>query len=381
MKKKIKAVVFDMDGLMLDSERIVKHSWNRAGQALGYGMVGENIVHTLGLNRSSREQYFKKIYGQEFPFDKFQELTKEAYDAYVLEHGIPEKQGLFELMDYLKEHGIKMAVATSASRGHAEHVLGEKKILGQLDAFVCGDMVNHSKPDPEIYQTACRELGVLPEEALALEDAPNGIRSAFAAGLSAIMVPDLVPCPEEIRPMLVRECGSLADVIDYLEGYEHVSHGFPPVYDEESQILILGSFPSVKSRDAQFYYHHPQNRFWKVLSRLFGEPLPETVEEKKKMLWKHHVAVWDVIESCDIIGSSDSSIKNVVPADIAGLLKKTKITGIYVNGGKADALYRKYCEPQTGRKAVRLPSTSPANAAWDLERLLEVWKIVAEGMK
>jgi len=369
-----------MDGLMLDSERIVKHSWNQAGQALGYGMAGENIVHTLGFNRSGRKQYFQKVYGQDFPFGKFQELTKEAYDAYVLEHGVPEKPGLFELMDYLKENNIKMAVATSASRGHAENVLEKKGILGQLDAFVCGDMVGHSKPDPEIYQTACRELSVLPEEALALEDAPNGIRSAFAAGLSAIMIPDLVPCPEEIRPMLVRECSSLPEVIDYLEGYDHVSHGFPPVYDEASEILILGSFPSVKSREAQFYYHHPQNRFWKVLSRIFGEPLPETVEEKKRMLWKHHAAVWDVIESCDIIGSSDSSIKNVVPADIAGLLKKTKIRNIYVNGGKAAALYRKYCEPQTGKAAVKLPSTSPANAAWDLERLFLAWKIIAEDL-
>ena len=161
-------------------------------------------------------------------------------------------------------------------------------------------------------------------------------------------------------------------------GYLHVRHGFLPVYDRHSEVLILGSFPSVKSREGQFYYHHPQNRFWQVVSRILGEKLPKTVEEKKIMLLKNHIAVWDVIESCDIIGSSDSSIKNVVAADIGRILKEADIQAVYVNGGKADSLYRKYCEPQTKKKAVKLPSTSPANASWSLERLIEAWKVIKE---
>lgn len=160
--------------------------------------------------------------------------------------------------------------------------------------------------------------------------------------------------------------------------YMHVRHDFPPVYNEHSKILILGSFPSVKSREGQFYYHHPQNRFWNVLSQIFEEKTPETIEEKKELLLRNQIAVWDVVESCDIIGSSDSSIKNVKAADIGKILKAANIQAIYVNGGKANSLYIKYCEPLTKRKAIKLPSTSPANAAWSLERLVEAWHIIRE---
>lgn len=158
--------------------------------------------------------------------------------------------------------------------------------------------------------------------------------------------------------------------------YLHVKHSFLPVYNKDSEILILGSFPSVKSREGQFYYHHPQNRFWKVISQIFGEKLPETIKEKKEMLFRNHIAIWDVIESCDIIGSSDSSIKNVKAADIEKILREANIQTIYVNGGKADSLYQKYCEPKIKKKAIRLPSTSPANAAWSLERLIQAWQVI-----
>lgn len=155
--------------------------------------------------------------------------------------------------------------------------------------------------------------------------------------------------------------------------YEHVEHVFKPVFDENSKVLILGSFPSVKSREGQFYYHHPQNRFWKIISRLMDETVPVTIKEKKELLLKYHIAVWDVIASCDIIGSSDSSIKNVVPADVNQILKQAPIRCIYANGGTAYRLYQKYCEENTGREAVKLPSSSPANAVWSLERLCEYW--------
>lgn len=155
--------------------------------------------------------------------------------------------------------------------------------------------------------------------------------------------------------------------------YQHVHHTFMPVYDENSKVLILGSLPSVKSREAGFYYGHPQNRFWKVLAALLTCPVPETIEEKKRMLLTHHIAVWDVIESCDIIGSSDSSIKNVVPADIGKLLENADIGRIFANGKKAESLYQKYIFPKTKVPVTVLPSTSPANAACSLEKLAEVW--------
>lgn len=155
--------------------------------------------------------------------------------------------------------------------------------------------------------------------------------------------------------------------------YQHIFHTFAPVYDGDAQILILGSLPSVKSREAGFYYGHPQNRFWKVLAAILGVAAPVTIEEKKKMLLLHHIAIWDVIESCDIIGSSDSSIKNVVPADIGAVLKQTKIRRIYANGKKAESLYQKYVFPKTKAPITALPSTSPANAACSLERLIQVW--------
>lgn len=159
---------------------------------------------------------------------------------------------------------------------------------------------------------------------------------------------------------------------------EHVIHTFPPVADRESRVLVLGTFPSVKSRENRFYYGHPQNRFWKLLALLTQEEVPVSAEEKKALLLAHHIAVWDVIASCDITGSSDSSIRNVKENDVAGLLQKTPIDRIYANGGKAFALYEKYCRPRTGRPITKLPSTSPANAAWSLEALAEVWKVILQ---
>ena len=160
--------------------------------------------------------------------------------------------------------------------------------------------------------------------------------------------------------------------------YEHIVHSFEPVYDKVSEILILGTLPSVKSRENNFYYGHKQNRFWKVLATLLKEPVPDTIEEKKAMLLAQRIALWDVIQSCDIKGSSDSSIKNVQPTDIGMILEKTNITRIYANGNKAGQLYKRYQFPVTGIEAMVLPSTSPANAAWSLDRLCEAWRVILE---
>ncbi len=151
-------------------------------------------------------------------------------------------------------------------------------------------------------------------------------------------------------------------------------HGFGPEYDEESRILILGSFPSVKSREQAFYYGHPQNRFWKVLAALAASAVPQTVEEKRAFLHAHHIAVYDAIESCVIKGSSDSTIRDVVPADIVPILDGSRIEGrIFTNGKKAGQMYKKYIYPKTGIPSRDLPSTSPANAAWSVDRLIAEW--------
>ncbi len=153
-----------------------------------------------------------------------------------------------------------------------------------------------------------------------------------------------------------------------------LTHPIAPVYDNNSKILILGSFPSVKSREAGFFYGHPRNRFWQVLAAVFDSRVPQTIEEKKSFLLSYNIAVWDVIASCEIKGSADSSIRDVTPNDLSVILKNAPIEKIFVNGKAAEGYYVKYTEKTTGQKAICLPSTSPANAAWSLEKLIDAWK-------
>ena len=158
-------------------------------------------------------------------------------------------------------------------------------------------------------------------------------------------------------------------------------HPIPPVYDENSKVLILGSFPSVRSREEGFFYGHPQNRFWRVVSSVFDEEMPQTTEEKQAFLLRRNIALWDVIASCEIEGSSDASIKEVVPNDLHMIFKAADIKAIFVNGKTAYKYYQKYTQPLIKREAVCLPSTSPANAAWSLERLKEEWKCIREDFR
>ena len=171
------------------------------------------------------------------------------------------------------------------------------------------------------------------------------------------------------------------------EGYQHIEHGFEPVFDERSRVLVLGSFPSVLSRANAFYYGNPQNRFWRVLAACLGSPVPPnegdalagnepatldaSIAAKRSMLLNGGVALWDVIESCDIKGSSDASIKNVVPAHAERITGAAPIEVVVCNGGTAGRLYKRYLQERTGLPAIVLPSTSPATAAWRLERLVE----------
>ena len=161
----------------------------------------------------------------------------------------------------------------------------------------------------------------------------------------------------------------------------HIIHPIPAFYDTDSRILILGSFPSVKSRESRFFYGHPQNRFWKLMARLFQEEVPMDIAEKAALLRRHHIAAWDSIHACDIEGSSDSSIRNVEPNDFSPILETAEIRHIYANGRKSHEIYTKYCLPQTGREAVLLPSTSPANAAWNMDRLAEAWSVILRDLE
>ena len=153
-----------------------------------------------------------------------------------------------------------------------------------------------------------------------------------------------------------------------------VYHNIPPVFDKSSEVLILGSFPSVKSREVQFFYGHPQNRFWKVIATIYGCPVPTDIPSKKKLLLDNHIALWDVIGSCEINGSSDSSIRNAVPNEIAALVMKTHINRIFANGATSYNMYNRLCRDSVGIDAIKLPSTSPANAAYSLDRLVSEWK-------
>ena len=158
--------------------------------------------------------------------------------------------------------------------------------------------------------------------------------------------------------------------------YQHIIHPIAPVFDTHSDILILGSLPSVKSREQMFFYGHPQNRFWRVMEALFqSEPLL-TVEDKKQFLLAHHIALWDVIYSCDIKGSADSTIRNVEPTDLNRVIQNSNVRRVFCNGKTSGNYYDKFQKERTGIEAVTLPSTSPANAAWNLERLVEAWRCI-----
>lgn len=161
---------------------------------------------------------------------------------------------------------------------------------------------------------------------------------------------------------------------------EKLSHPIGALYDENSKILILGSFPSVKSREQMFFYGHLQNRFWRVLAQVFGSDVPNTIEEKREFILSHNIALWDVIASCEIEGSADSSIRNIVPNDLTQILNFADIKQIFVNGKTAEKFYNKYIKEAIGKEAVCLPSTSPANAAWSIEKLVSAWKIILNNL-
>lgn len=218
----VRGVVFDMDGLMLDTERVIKYSWDVTGEQLGYEKFGDNIFKTLGMSRIQRSQYFLETYGQDFPLQEFLDGYHQVYYEYEKAYGIPKKKGLVELLEYLRARKIPMAVATSTHRQHSVPGLEEQGVLHYFQKIVTGDMVKKGKPDPEIYQKACLCLGVAPGEALALEDSYNGIRSAYRAGMKVIMIPDLLTDDAPVSECLYGKMESLSMVERWLRGMDQI---------------------------------------------------------------------------------------------------------------------------------------------------------------
>ncbi|MCR8968405.1 DNA-deoxyinosine glycosylase [Facklamia sp. 7083-14-GEN3] len=161
---------------------------------------------------------------------------------------------------------------------------------------------------------------------------------------------------------------------DNKQDYQTIKHPLQPLYNEDSQILILGSFPSVKTRQYGFFYGHPQNRFWPLMGNLFKVELSTNIEERRNFLLKHRISVYDSIYQCDIVGSSDASIKNVIPSDLKVIFDKASIQQVFCNGATSYKYYQKYHAKETGIKGIKLPSTSPANARFRLDDLALEWK-------
>lgn len=164
-------------------------------------------------------------------------------------------------------------------------------------------------------------------------------------------------------------------------GAERIEHPFDPLFNEDSRVLILGSFPSVRSREQNFYYGHPRNRFWKVMATVLNCPQPQTIEAKRSLILEHHLALWDSVAVCEISGSSDSSIRSVRPNDLSVILNRCDIRRIYCNGRKSYEIYRRYIEERAGREAVLLPSTSPANARCGTEELIDRWSVITKDLQ
>lgn len=215
----IQAVIFDMDGLMLDTERLTQKVWHQVGEEMGYPQAEKMMSKAMGVRSDMTQRIFLEHFGQDFPFDIFVKKSKKLTDSFIEKNGVPVKEGLFELLRYLRSAHIPAAVATSTSRVRAMDYLGRARLTGFFDKIICGDMVQKSKPDPDIYLTAARAVGMTPNGCMALEDSLIGCKSALAAGMKTVMVPDLVQPEEELRARLFACVPSLRDVIPLLDSY------------------------------------------------------------------------------------------------------------------------------------------------------------------
>ena len=214
----IKGAVFDMDGLMIDTEKLYLLYWKKAAADFGYDMKDEHVYAIRSLARKYSIPMLKSFFGEDFPTEEVRARRTELINAHIEKNGIDLKKGLFELLNWLKDHGVKLAVATATPRERATLYLRKINALDLFDTVVCGDMIANGKPDPDIYLTAARELDLPPEQCAAFEDSPNGIKAAHAAGCHAIMIPDMTPPDDELTPLLSAVYPDLAQAISYFEG-------------------------------------------------------------------------------------------------------------------------------------------------------------------
>ena len=213
----IKGVVFDMDGLLLDTEKIVQRTWTDVGTRFGYPDMGQQIYHTLGFNRERRKEYFESVYGPDWPDEKIVEACGVRFTEIVQTEGIPVKKGARELLQHLKNKGIKIGLATSTAEEHAREELEGTGLWDYFDGRIFGNMITKSKPAPEIYEKACQAIGVEPKDAIALEDAPSGVQSAYNAGLRVVMIPDMVQPTEEVGALTFAVKNNLLEVIELVD--------------------------------------------------------------------------------------------------------------------------------------------------------------------
>ncbi len=218
----IRGAIFDMDGLMFDSERLVYEIWQEMMDENGFNYNLEIFKKTIGLRTDKAEQYYCDLYGSSFYYKPFKQRSRETFIARVTNDGVPIKKGLFEILDYLKANSIKIAVATSTSAQTAVNIIKMAGVYDYFDAFVCGDDVKNGKPHPEVFLTAAQKLGIPPKDCVAFEDSINGIKSAYAANMMTVMVPDLLAPTEEIRPMLSFLCKDLTQAVQFLQGQNNI---------------------------------------------------------------------------------------------------------------------------------------------------------------
>lgn len=213
----IKGAVFDMDGLMFDSERLVYEIWQEMMDEQGFEYSLDIFKNTIGLRTDKTEQYYNSLYGSRFDYKPLKQRSRETFIKRVNENGVPIKKGLFELLDFLKSNNIKMAVATSTSAQTAHMIINLAGVYDYFDAFVCGDDVKNGKPHPEVFLTASEKLGLSPLDCIAFEDSINGIKSAFSAEMKPVMVPDFLQPTDEIKPMISFLCSDLSQAIEFVK--------------------------------------------------------------------------------------------------------------------------------------------------------------------
>ena len=211
-----KTIIFDMDGVLIDTERVSKECWLKVAEEMQLGDLSEGVKGCVGLNRNDAGILMRNLYGENFPFDEFRGAVHNKMWDYFEKQGVPLKDGARELLEYLKENGYVIGLASSTRKKSVLEQMEETGLIHYFQAIVAGDMVEHSKPEPDIYLKVCEKLGVEPAEAIAIEDSPNGIRSAHRAGMKPIMVPDIIEPTPEIEAMLYAKFDSLLDVKEYL---------------------------------------------------------------------------------------------------------------------------------------------------------------------